>query len=874
MINNYLNFILKRPLFPVLGLLAITIWLALGILKIEFDSSIESFMPKHDAEYIEYSHVKEVYGDNDRFVQISIAHPDLWSARALDLINKLLIDIEEYEDFDKKKEDRRLEKFYAATQNPAVEFDDILAQFSDDPVFLRFLKRKIPKKIQTKKDLKEPQLHKIEHIILKDIELKQTEIIDTLLSPLTAKDISGKNDMLETYDLIETGTDDQRILPRTKEEIEAFRRRLTKNPAYENRLYATDSQTDSQTGRITDFAVLIKFDGTLPREEITCAIISIIDAYPELEIFISGVPYVAKNFNDYIQRDLFRNVPLIMLVVTLIFYLNFKSVRGVLLPLFTLGMAEIWTIGLMGHLGYKITSIGITLPPLLISVGSSYAIHVLNQYYADFSLIDPHEKRAGIRNAMTHISVTVFLAGFTTFAAFISLATNHVSAIQEWAVFSAVGILFSVFISITLIPCALVLLPHKYPKSLLKKYEFRKITWVEKLLILTARAAVNHYKMIYAVVGIILIVAIAGALRLKVDTDILHYFKNDDPVKINVRTAGDKFGGGWGFSIIIDSNEPDGVKSPEFLNTVESIRDWLTADENADLNIGRTDAFADFIKRMHMAMNNDNPAFFEIPEHRMDIMDYLEIYSGDDDNSDGRFDEFEPFVDTDFQKNNILVRLSHKTADRIGTSKIKEILGKIETRLTKTLPDNYAFSITGYPAIEVQLAHYVVTGQLTGLALSLGIVALVIMLLFKKISAGPLALIDMGVTIIINFGIMGWFGISLDMVTSVIASITIGIGVDDTIHFLNSYRQNKHKDVSTSEAIEKTLFVAGKAIVFTSLALTGGFLVLVTSSFQPIILFGLLIALTMVNTTIGSILLVPAAIRLTGIELDGNPEGK
>ncbi|MEZ4565787.1 MAG: efflux RND transporter permease subunit [Desulfobacterales bacterium] len=336
-----------------------------------------------------------------------------------------------------------------------------------------------------------------------------------------------------------------------------------------------------------------------------------------------------------------------------------------------------------------------------------------------------------------------------------------------------------------------------------------------------------------------------------------------------MRTAGDKFGGGWAFSLIIDSNEPDGVKSPDFQNTVESVRTWLTAPENAELNIRRTDAFADFIKRMHMAMNNDDPAYFKIPENRADIMDYLEIYSGEDDNSDGRFDEFEPFVDLNFQKNNILVRLGHYNDERMGTSKIKQIIASIETHLDATLPAEYSYAITGYPTIQVQLAHYVVTGQLTGLVLSLGIVALVIILLFKKISAGPLALIDMGVTILINFGIMGWFGISLDMVTSVIASITIGIGVDDTIHFLNTYRHNKNEDISTSKAIEQTLFVAGKAIVFTSLALTGGFLVLVTSSFEPIILFGILIALTMVNTTIGSILLVPAAIRMTGIKLDG-----
>ena len=864
MINRYLNLILKRPIIPILGLVAITIYLSLGILKIQLDSSIEAFMPKHDTEYIEYSKIKKIYGDNDRFIQISVAHKDLWSADSFDSINKFLIDIEEYKDFDRIKEDRRMEKFYSATHIPTVGFENILDRFSNDPPFLRFLKRTIPEKLQVKKSLDNEEILQIKKILQTDIELKKSNIIDTILCPLSAKDISGENDTLETYDLIEKDANGHRIIPGTKEEINAFKQRLTKNPAYKNRLYATDAQT----GQITDFAVLIKFAGTLPREEIVCAIISIVKAYPELEIFISGVPYVAKYFNEYMQKDLFKNVPLILLVVTIIFYLNFRSLRGVLLPLATLGMAEIWTIGLMGHLGYKITSVGITLPPLLISVGSSYAIHVLNQYYTDFNLIIPPNKRSGIKTAMTHISITVFLAGFTTFAAFITLVTSHVSAIREWAVFSAMGVLFAVFISITLIPCFLAILPHKFPKSLMEKDESRKITFVDRLLVIIARLVITHPRKIYVVVGIILAVAIAGMCRLKVDTDILHYFKTDDPVRQNVTIAGDKFGGGWGFSVIIDSNKPDGVKSPEFLNTIESIRKWLVADENADLNIGRTDAFTDFIKRMHMAMNNDDPDYFKIPSNQMDIMDYLEIYSGDDDDSDGRIDDFEPFVDADFQQNNILARLGHKTDARVGTTKVKYILNKIEKHLAATLPADYSYTVTGYPAIEVQLSHYIVTGQLTGLILSLFIVSLVIIVLFKKFAAGPLALIDMAVTIILNFGIMGWFGIDLDMVTSIIASITIGIGVDDTIHFLNTYRHNKHNNVNISDTIEKTMFVAGKAIIYTSLALTGGFLVLLTSSFQPIILFGILIALTMINTTIGSIVLIPAAIQLTGIKLD------
>jgi predicted RND superfamily exporter protein len=267
-------------------------------------------------------------------------------------------------------------------------------------------------------------------------------------------------------------------------------------------------------------------------------------------------------------------------------------------------------------------------------------------------------------------------------------------------------------------------------------------------------------------------------------------------------------------------------------------------------------------------MNNDDPAFYKIPESQMDILDYLEIFSGDDDDSDGRLDIFEPFVDVSFQKSNILARLSRIADEHVGTTEIKHIMKKTEQYLKDTLPENYSYTITGYPVINTKLAHYVVMGQMQGLFLSLILVAVVIMLLFKKFSAGPLALIDMGVTILINFGIMGWFGISLDMVTSIIAAITIGIGVDDTIHFLNTYRKNKHSNMSVSDTIEKTMFVAGKAIVYTSIALSCGFLVLTTSSFMPIILFGFLLSLTMVNTTIGSILLIPSAIRMTNIKLD------
>jgi len=864
MINAYLKLVLKAPATFLVILLLISIGLCLGMKHIWFDHSIEAFMPKDDPKYIEYEKSKKIFGDNSRFLIMAVSHTDLWSVPAFEAFDRFLTDIEAYKGLDETDAKKTLARFRTLIDKPHIRFSDLTDAFPENPAFVRLLRRKTPPRVRQKQVLAPGNIKRLKKAVKQDYRLRETELIDSILSPFTSNDITGKEDVLETYHLLGKNDRGERIIPQNRQEIARFKNRLKRNPAFKNGIYAVNPKT----GEITDFALIVKFAKSEGRPRVVGEIIDIAESYSELEIIMSGVPYVSRQFNTYMESDLYRTIPLVLLVVTLVFYLNFRSIRGVLLPLMTLGMAEIWTLGLMGHLGYPITTIGITLPPLLISVGSSYAIHVLNQYYAEFDLIPPSAKRRGLKTAMSHISTTVALAGLTTAAAFITLLSSQVSAIQEWAVFSGIGILFAVFIAITLIPAALALLPHRYPSRILSRRQPPKRTLVDRLLAAAAKGAVLHYKKVYTVVFILILISIAGMTRLKVNTEFLHYFRETDPTRQHAEAIGDKFGGGWGFNIIIDSHETNGVKSPRFLKTIESLRDWLVAQKNADLNIGRTDAFTDFIKRMHMAMNNGDRDYFRIPENRLTILDYLEIYSGEDEDSDGVYDDFEPFVDIFYQKTNILARLTRKSVEHLGTAEIKYILNKVKNHLEEILPETYTYTVTGYPAINVQLAHYVVMGQLTGLALSLLFVVFVIIVLFRKFTAGPLALIDMGVTILINFGVMGWFGIHLDMVTSVIATITIGIGVDDTIHFLNTYRVFKPKFIDVPDTIEKTLFVAGKAIVFTSLALTFGFLSQITSNFLPIVLFSLLISLTMVNTTIGSILLIPAAIRFTGIELD------
>lgn len=858
----YISFVLRRPKAVLIALVVITVILSTGIRKLSFENSIDAMMPKRDGEYLYNEKIKKIYGNLGKFVILGVSHRNLWDYGTLTKIDDLISDIEEYGEFNEKRENSRIERLDSIS-GESISYRRLIDAFADDPPFRRLLARQIKKSLGEIEVLTDDALDELRDSVRYLYDVKKLGLVDEIISPFTMKDIRGEENTLETYDLIEKDDNGRRILPRGEVEIRAFRERLLRNPAFDGGLYARDPRSKE----ITDFCILVRLVNVRDHDPITRAIWDIAMSQENLTVVAQGIPIVNKVTHDYMQNDLINFMPFVMMVVIIVFFFNFRSLRGVILPFVTLMMAVLWILGLIGHLGFKITIMEVSLPSLMIAVGSSYSIHILNQYYFDFGVISERGKREGLRLSMAHISITVLLAGLTTFVGFMTLATNQVSAIREWGIFSAIGVLFAVLIATSIIPAVFVLMPHRMPAILMKEDKTVKRTAIDRIIGMVTIFSIRHSRAVLVVVVILIGLSIAGIFRLKVETSFISYFKEHDYVRTSLNEVGKKFGGVWGINILIDSGEVDGVKRSEFLETLEELRGWLVADGNEDLNVGRTDAFGDFIKTMHMAMNNDDLSMYRIPENSMDILDYLEIYSGDDDNSDGRVDEFESYVDVDFKRANLFTRLWEKQGIMLGTAEVQHILNRISEHLDESLPERYSYRITGEPSIMIRLAYYVVQGQLLSLFLCLVVVCIIVILLFKNWRAGLLALIPMGVGVIINFGIMGWFGINLDLATAIIASLTIGIGVDDTIHFLNTYRHNREKGLSVDQTIERTLAVSGKAIIFTSLALIFGFSVLVASNFVPIILFGILAAITMIATTIGALLVLPSAIKATNVSL-------
>ena len=252
---------------------------------------------------------------------------------------------------------------------------------------------------------------------------KSMQIIKTSLDPLTAKDVSGKGNSLKAIPLIKEANNKLQ-LPKNQKEITSYISRLLANPSYESILYAKDN-----SGKIAALAFSLSLRPRENNDWIFNFLHQSIRRYNThpFKLTQMGSYMYQKYLREYMHSDLKKLIPLVIVMIIMTFYFNFRSKRGVILPTLSVLFATSWTFGLMGLLNIPITLVVNLLPPLLMAVGSSYSIHILNQYYLEHDEIHTaNNKKDALQKSMQSISITVLLAAITTFIGFMTLVTNRV----------------------------------------------------------------------------------------------------------------------------------------------------------------------------------------------------------------------------------------------------------------------------------------------------------------------------------------------------------------------------------------------------------------------------------------------------------------
>ncbi len=904
--KKVLEFIIARPRIIIALLLLTTVVTAYGITLFEYDNSEKNAMPAGDPTFQLGEETKKMFGDSSTFFIAAIEPAQgkkLMTAETFRHLNGLVNEIHEYRIFNQEREDGRLKslldlsgvKVNGSVKRSKKEIET--ASKYDQPSRERNLydyssyRPVSPEKISAAMDetgkamfdtiLAYREMSGIDRAkpfaedafrnVLESWEdlylYKSVQIMKEASDPITLTDINGENDTLRSVSILKKDKDGKRILPETPEDFVEITKKLRGNPSFESNFYSLDPKT----GDIRALAVSMTLRSQLNYDRFTDYLWALFGKYNHdpVNIHLQGGLIFEKFINEYNNRDMMKYLPIGLIIMLVIYYLNFKSIRGMVLPITSIVMGSVWTMGLLGYMGIKMTVLTSIIPPLLIAIGSAYSIHIVNQYYIDLENIHALGKSRGLVSAMLHIVNTVLLTGLATFVSFLTLTTNDVRVLTEFGIGIALGTVIIIAISLTLLPAALSILKLPPVKVEGESAGTTYNDMVLKAVGFMSRLSTRHYGKVIVVVLITIAVSVAGILMLKTETSATSYFKEGSYIRTSLDRTNELFDGSYVTNIVFSPGPGKSILDAEFLAYIEEVQQWLRQPENREkYHILHNASFNEYLKRMNKAMNNEDPAYYTVPADTMTILDYLELFSGEDENYDGRPDLLEPTMSPDYTKTVLYMRMGTLRGELMSTSKIETTLNHVREYLdSKPNPKGYTYYITGGTINFVILAKYINQAQIQGIISGIISIGIIMFLLFRSPETGLVVLVPMVTSIVWIFGFMGWYGIPFGMTEALISPIAIGIGIDDACHILNTLRKKSLEGLPLATAITETHHETGLAIVYTSLANSLGAAVLIFSSFMPVFRSGLLVCAVLIISTLSNLVLFPSVIMFFRIDV-------
>jgi len=574
--------------------------------------------------------------------------------------------------------------------------------------------------------------------------------------------------------------------------------------------------------------------------------------------FYTGGSHIKLAAVELMRRDLAVFTPIALAIVLVVLWIAFKTVRGVALPIITVSAALVWTLGIMVLVGKAITLGTFILPPLLLVVGSSYAIHVMARYYEQVWAHAPRE--ALVVRAFERVWVPLVISALVTGVGFGALMVNRITAIWDLGLFAVVGVVCLTVCSLTLLPATLELLPSELRTETSGRLGPRLQARLERL----GQFAYRSRRAILWTAGVAAIVALAGARLIRVDSDFLYYFEEDSPVRVEAETINRRIVGSNPFYIVIGGAAPGTMRRWEVLKIVKDLQAFIATLPGVTSSI----SLVDYLELLQSGLDGSGsgdlvvdqdgnivPAekpksFWEDPTRLEPVLALVGTSP----------ETFEGVVTRDFGTSNILVR-----TDLSGSRAIERTLARIRAWVAEHVPAEVPVELTGMLVLMSGTTSDIVRGQIESLTLALVVIFIVMSLMFLSVKIGFLAILSNVLPIVVFFGVMGWLGILLNLGTSLIAAIALGIAVDATIHYMARLNLELQGETDQAAAIVRAVRGVGKPIVDTTVALTLGFLSFAFSSFVPIENFGVLAGITMATSLGTNLVLLPALLATTKI---------
>lgn len=577
-----------------------------------------------------------------------------------------------------------------------------------------------------------------------------------------------------------------------------------------------------------------------PTEQITEIVVSVRElkayiekTYPDIKVYLSGIVMMNNAFGEATIYDMSHLLPLALLLILLAVLFLLRSIPATITTMIVIIVSVASAFGLAGWLGIELSSPVMSAPIIIMTLAVADCVHILSTWMAELRI--GKDKYAAMRESLRINFMPVFLTSVTTAIGFLSLNASDAPPFRDLGNVAAIGVMAAFFFSIFLLPALATILPVKVKQRETQTLKFMSIfaDWV-----------IRNQKALLISMSVFAIVLVSFIPRNELNDVFVKYFDE----RIEFRTDTDfivkNLTGVYFIDFSIETSESGGISKPEELVKLKKFTDWLrTQPEVIHVNTV-TDTFTRLNKNMH----GDDESWYKLPDSRELAAQYLLLY------------EMSLPFGLDLNNQIDIDKRSTRISATMYTLSTQEVL-VFEKRINQWMQDNIPDLKTIGASPTVMFAHIGmknIISMLSGTTIALVLISLILIVALRSWRYGLLSLIPNLIPAGMGFGVWAIVSGEIGLALSVVTAMTLGIVVDDTIHFLSKYlRARREKNLSAEDAIRYAFSTVGIALWVTSVALVAGFLVLATSSFKLNSAMGLLTAIVIAIALIVDFLLLP-----------------
>lgn len=558
------------------------------------------------------------------------------------------------------------------------------------------------------------------------------------------------------------------------------------------------------------------------------------------EVHYVGRIFAQRVYLENLQKEFGIFLGLSFIVVILFLWLSFRSFYGIIVPVSIVLISIVWTLGIMNLLGKTIDLMTAMLPTMIFIAGMSDVVHFFSKYFEELAKGTAREKIYPL--IIKEVGFPTFLTLCTTVVGFLSLLFSSIKPIQEFGIYTSVGVVIAFILTYSMLPALLYFFT---PKRLVAIHSQDNNT--TNLMRTGLFWIFRHQKTILVITGIVIVLSLIGISKIKVNNILLEDLSEKVKIKQDFNFFDKNYSGVRPLEIkvtLLDTSKT--VWDFDVINQLDKVDEFIKKEYNAGFLVSP----ASLVKTIYRNSNDDRKNEFPIAEDYQPISIQLQ--------KNKKSKDLKRLVTPDGRT----TRISAKIRD-MGSIKATEHNEKLASFIKQNVDSGLLkFEITGAAHLVDRNNSYMVSNMTQGFIFSIIVIAMLTFFLHRSWRMVLVFIVPNVIPLVIIGGIMGFAGIELKAATSLVFSIAFGIATDDTIHFISRLKIELGYGKSLMYAFKRTYFETGKPIILTTFILLGGFMSLMISNFQSTFYFGFLICITIVIAVLADIFLLPVLLFL------------